>query len=384
MSDASSARRPWLLAGGSGALLLALGLLCARSPALPVEVAVARRAPLRVEVNTNGTVEPVPEAELRVHARVAGRILEIPEPGTRVTTGDVILEIEPGPVAAALASAESEKLAAQESLRAARRTHARVATRAATDAELYEKGALTPQRYAESRARQAEARDRLENLESEVPLRVASLDLRIAELRDQLAATKVVAPFDGTVYRTSYKRGEISEVGAPVLWLADLSQLRVRANVDQVDLGRVAVGQRIRITANAWPHREWSAVVSEIVPHVVVKENRSVSESLALVHPPSDGLVPGMTVDVDIVVADVADVLQVPATAVRRNGGAPFVYVVAGDQARRTPVELGRQSISTVEIIGGVDSETVVVVGHSNGLEDGARIDVQIRDVAAR
>jgi len=384
MSGASSARRSWLLAGGSGALLLFAGFLCARAPALPVEVAVARNAPLRVEVNTNGTVEPVPDAELRVHARVAGRILEITEPGTRVAAGDAILEIESGPVAAALAAAESEKLAAQESLRAARRTHKRVARRAATDAELYDKGALTPQRYAESRAQQDEARDRLENLQSEVPLRVASLDLRIAALRDQLAATTVLAPFDGTVYRTSYKRDELTEVGTPVLWLADLSRLRVRANVDQVDLGRVAVGQTMRISANAWPNREWSAVVSEVVPHVVVKENRSVSESLALVQSPSDGLVPGMTVDVDIVVADFADVLQVPATAVRLDGGIPYVYVVAGDRAKRTRVQLGRQSTATVEIIGGVDAETEVVLGHSSGLEDGARLDIQIRDVAAR
>jgi HlyD family secretion protein len=384
MSAISSVRRSWLLAGGAGALLLFAGLLCARTPALSIEVAVARRAPLRVEVNASGTVEPVPEAELRVHARVAGRILEIPEPGTRVVTGDVVLEIEPGPVAAELASAESEKLAAEESLRAAQRTHTRVSKRAATDAELHAEGALNPHRYAESRAQQAEARERFENLQSEVPLRVASLDLRIAELRAQLAATKVLAPFDGTVYRTSYKQDEISEVGAPVLWLADLSRLRIRANVDQVDLGRVSVGQQRRITANAWPDREWSAIGAEIVPYVVVKENRSVSESLALVQPPSEGLIPGMTVDVDILVADVADALQVPAMAVHRGDGAPFVYTVVGDHARRTPVELGRQGISTVEILGGVEPEARVVVGYSSGLEDGVRLEIRIPDVAAR
>lgn len=384
MSGASSARRSWLVAGGSVALLLFTGLLCARVPALPVEVAVARRAPLRVEVHTNGTVEPVPDGEFRVHSRVSGRILEIPEPGSRVAAGDLILEIESGPVAAALAAAESEKLAAEESLRAARRTQKRIAKRAATDAELYEKGALTPQRYAESRAQADEASDRLENLQREVPLRVASLELRIAELREQLASTRVLAPFAGTVYRTSYKRDEITEIGAAVLWLADLARLRVRANVDQVDLGRVAVGQRMRISANAWPDREWSARVSEIVPHVVVKDNRSVSESLALVEPPTEGLVPGMTVDVDIVVANFADVLQVPATAVRRSDGVSFVYVVAGNEAERRPVRIGRQSISTVEIVGGVDPDTEVVLGHANGLEDGARLEIQTRDVAAR
>jgi len=372
------------LAGGSVALLLFTGLVCARSPALPVEVAVARRAPLQVEVHTNGTVEPVPEAEFRVYSRVSGRILEIPEPGTRVAAGDLILEIESGPVAAALAAAESEKLAAEESLRAARRTQKRVAKRTATDAELYEKGALTPQRYAESRAQADEADERLENLQREVPLRVASLALRIEELSTQLASTRVLAPFDGTVYRTAYKRDEVAESGTPVLWLADLARLRVRANVDQVDLGRVTVGQPMRISANAWPNRQWSARVSEIVPHVVVKDNRSVSESLALVEPPTEGLVPGMTVDVDIVIADIADVLQVPATAVRRSGGVPFVYVVAGNAAERRPVRIGRQSVSTVEIVGGVEPETEVVLGHAAGLADGARLEIQTRDVAAR
>ena len=92
MSNVSSARKSWLIAGGSGALLLLAGLLCARAPALPVDVATARHAPLRVEVNTNGTVEPVPEAELRVHARVAGRILEIIEPGTPYDERQVVAD----------------------------------------------------------------------------------------------------------------------------------------------------------------------------------------------------------------------------------------------------------------------------------------------------
>lgn len=376
--------KPWLVAGGSGVLLLALGLWCARSPAIPVEAAAARRAPLRVEVNTNGTIEPLPEAELRVHARLEGRVLEIPEPGTRVEAGDVILKIDEAPVAAALASAESERLQAEESLSAARRTFELVKRRAATNAELYEKGALTPQRHAESQAELAEAAERLANLEREVPLRIASLDLRIKELGEQLVGASVTAPFSGTVYRTELKKGQIARVGEPVLWLADLSRLRVRANVDQVDLGRVAPGQRMHITSNAWPHRSWTAIVSELVPHVVVKQNRSVSEGLALVDPPTDGLVPGMTVDVDIVVDEVDEALQVPAAAVFSEDGAPFVYVVAGGRAHRTPVELGRSSVQAVEIVGGLDADDTVVLTSPNGMRDGSRVDVELRDVAAR
>jgi len=376
--------RPRLIAGGCGALLLLLGMWCARTPAIPVESALVRRAPLRVEVNTNGTVEPLPDAELRVHARLEGRIVEIPEPGTRVEAGDVVLQLDAVPVASALAAAESERLAAEEALRTARSSHELIERRAATDQELFAQGALTAQRRAETQAQLEEATERLRNLEREVPLRLGSLDLHVAELKEQLEATRVVAPFAGTVYRTEFKKGEIVRVGDPILWLANLASLRVRANVDQVDLGRVRVGQRVEISSNAYPDRSWSATIAELVPHVVVKENRSVSEGLALVEPPTDGLVPGMTVDVDIVVAEVPDALQVPASAVHNADGIAYVYRVAGGRVQQTPVVLGRASVNAVEILSGLEPEAQVVLGTSNGLSDGSRVEARLQDVAAR
>jgi RND family efflux transporter MFP subunit len=376
--------RPWLAGLGAGIGLLLAGLWCAQTPPIPVQVATAQHGPLRVEVNTNGKIEPLPDAELRVHARLEARILEIPEPGTRVAAGDVIVKLDAGPVTAELAAAESEHLAATEALRVARDTYERVRRREATDRQLFEQGALTQQRHAESQASLEEARARRDNLEREVPLRAASLQLQIQELRAQRDAATVTAPFEGTVYRTSFKKGEIVRIGDPILWLADLSKLRVRTNVDQVDLGRVRPGQRIRITSNAYPKRSWSAVVSELVPHVVVVDNRSVSEGLALVQPPTGGLVPGMNVDVDIIVDEVSDALRVPATAVYSADGAPFVYRVARGRVQRTPVVLGRSSVTAVEILDGLEVDDVVVAVTTNGLSDGSRVDAENRDVAAR
>jgi RND family efflux transporter MFP subunit len=376
--------RPWLIALGSGITLLFLGLWCSRSPVLVLETVAVREAPLQVEVNTNGKVEPLPEAEVRVHARLEGRITEIPEPGTALEVGAVMLRIDAGPVSAELAAAESERLAALESLRAARNAFERTRRRAATNQDLFEQGALTRQRHDESRAALEESRARLGNLQREVPLRVASLDLRIQELAAQRHAASVEAPFSGTVYRTAFKKGALVRVGDPVLWFADLSRLRVRANVDQVDLGRVRSGQRMRVTSNAYPDQSWSAIVSELVPHVVVKDNRSVSEGLALVEPPTDGLVPGMTVDVDIVVDDAPDALQIPAGAVHSADGTAFVYRIADGRVRRAPVTLGRSSVSAVEILEGLERNDRVVVGASNGLRDGSRVETRVPDVAAR
>jgi HlyD family secretion protein len=384
MTEARITSRPWLLAGGAVALTVAATLWCARAPAIDVDAILAQRAPLRVEVNTNGTVEVVPDAELRLHARLDGRILEIPEPGTRVAEGDTILRIDSDLAASELAATESELLAAQESLRAARRELELVSKRAETDDELFGKGALTSQRHAEGQAVLREARETLQNLRSEVPLREASLQHRIAQLRAQVEASTVIAPFEGTVYRTEFKRGEMVRLGDPILWVADLGRLRVRTNIDQVDLGRVRAGQGMRVTSNAFPDRSWQAVVTELVPHVVVKDNRSVIEGLAAVQPPIEGLVPGMTVDVDIVVEDVADALQVPPTAVYTADGDPYVYKVAGGRAERTPVILGRSSVQAVEIVAGLEPDDRVIVSTSNGLADGSRVEAHLRDVAAR
>jgi HlyD family secretion protein len=217
-------------------------------------------------------------------------------------------------------------------------------------------------------------------LQEEVPLRVASLELRIEELEAQQASAEVRAPFDGTVYRTVRRKGEAVKVGDPILWIADLERLRVRANIDQVDLGRVKVEQRVRISSNAFPDRSWSGLVSELIPHVVVRESRSISEGLARVEPPTEGLVPGMSVDVEIVVAESASALQVPAEAVFVTDGTPHVFRIQKGHARRLPVTLGLETVGAVEVVEGLEPEDRVVLGPLNGLRDGDRVEARMRD----
>ena len=135
-----------------------------RSPALPVEAAAVERGVLALRVTTNGKVEPVQEAEVR--ARLDGRIVEIPEPGTSVSEGDVILRIDAGPVSSELAKAQSERLAALESMRAARSKLRRQRQITATDDRLFEEGAIAKERHAESRAALREAQARVAYLES--------------------------------------------------------------------------------------------------------------------------------------------------------------------------------------------------------------------------
>lgn len=372
-------RALWLLP-----ILLALVTVrawCGRTAPPAVQTVAARRAPLRVLVSTNGKIEPVDD--IAVRARLDGRVVRIPDPGKVVASGDEMVRLDDGPVAGQLAGAESERLAALEGLRAARATAAQRAERLATDRGLQRQGALTREVLVESERAAAEAAAQAANLEREVPLRVAALDQRIAELRAQREASVVRAPFAGTIYRTQAKAGEMVRLGDPLLWLADLEHLRVRANVDQVDLGRVRPGQPVRVTANAFPGRVWQGTVSEVVPNVVVKESRAVAEGLARLDPPTDGLVPGMTVDVEIVVAEAADALQVPAEAVQTQGRETFVYRVDGRRLHKVAVRTGLTSVSAAAISEGLDEGALVVVGPVEALVDGMRVTPERRDAAA-
>jgi hypothetical protein len=77
-----------------------------------------------------------------------------------------------------------------------------------------------------------------------------------------------------------------------------------------------------------------------VIPHVVVRESRSISEGLARVEPPTEGLVPGMSVDVEIVVAEAERALQIPAEAVFTGTRSPACF--ASRSARRSPVKQSR------------------------------------------
>jgi RND family efflux transporter MFP subunit len=343
-----------------------------------VQAAVVQRGPLVIEVSTNGTVEPIDDFEVR--ARVDARIVAIPDAGKVFRKGEDVIRLDVGVVPAELEAARSERLASLEALRAARDALARARQTFATEEELFKGGALTQGLYKESKALLREAEAKAEALEHEVPLRVASLELRIAELERKQEAAIIRAPFDGAVYKTAAKKGQKVEVGDPLLSMADLEHLRVRTNVDQVDLGKVREGQPIRVLSNAHPGRVWTGNVTELIPNVQIKQNRSIAEALAEVEPPVAGLVPGMTVDVDIIVAEVDSVLQIPAEAISNDGKGTFVYKIEGDHVRATLVELGLTSVTTAEITAGLDEGDRVVRGPLTDLQDGMRVEARETD----
>jgi len=359
-------------------LLLFIPALWTRAKPPLVRVAEVRRGTLVIRVSTNGTVEPIDDHEVR--ARLDARVLEIPDPGASIRKDMVLVRFDAGPVASELEAARAERLSTLESLRAARSGLDAARRRFDTDDDLHAKAALTTEKWRESRLVLEEAKANAQFLEKDVPVRIRALDLRIQGLEEQKSGSAITAADDGTVYRTEVKKGEMVRIGNPVLRYADLSRLRVRTNVDQVDLGKVREDQDVRVLSNAYPGREWMARITEIIPNVTMKENRSVAEALAEITSAVEGLLPGMTVDAEIIAEQKRDALQVPAEAVFDTGRGQFVYKLSRKKVHKAPVQVGLASPTTAEITAGLEPGETVVLGPVPGIADGMRVEVQKED----
>ncbi|HET7039852.1 MAG TPA: efflux RND transporter periplasmic adaptor subunit, partial [Gemmatimonadales bacterium] len=154
--------------------------------------------------------------------------------------------------------------------------------------------------------------------------------------------------------------------GTELFTIADLSTLRVKAAVNEVDIGKVARGDTVRITVDAFPGDTATGVVRLVPPAARQQERIRVFDVEILVTGGHRILRPGMTANVRIAGPVREDAVRVPVEAVFYLEGKPVVYQVGAGQPQATPVVLGLSDLSYVEILEGVSP------GDSVALEDPA------------
>jgi HlyD family secretion protein len=151
----------------------------------------------------------------------------------------------------------------------------------------------------------------------------------------------------------SVERGTVAAPGKALLVLAPAGDLQLVLQVDERNLGKIAVGQKAVASADAYPDRHFSATISYINPGIDITR-ASVEVKLKVDDPPAF-LRQDMTVSVDISVAQNDDALVLPARSVRDAlSGAPWVLGVRNGRAYKQPVRLGLQGSAQVEVIDGL------------------------------
>jgi HlyD family secretion protein len=205
---------------------------------------------------------------------------------------------------------------------------------------------------------------------SQTLLNQARANLDTAESR--LGYATIAAPRDGVLITRNVERGTVVQPGKALMVLAPSGELQLVLQIDERNLGRIALGQNALASADAYPDRRFAAVVSYINPGIDISR-ASVEVKLAVSDPP-DYLRQDMTVSVDIEVAAKADTLELPVRSVHDTlSGQPWVLGIKDGRAAKRPVKLGLRGNSHIEILEGI-SENDVAIPLNSGVLTGQRI----------
>jgi len=190
--------------------------------------------------------------------------------------------------------------------------------------------------------------------------------LNLESARLAVENMQLTAPLAGTVTKVSATAGQT--VGAtPIISLATLDQLLARFYVEEADLGKVAPGDRVNFTFEAFPDQVIGGKVLRLEPTLAAVDGTAAAVVWASIDPGDEiTLISGMAVDVEVVANESKGALLVPAQALRELApGSYAVFVVQPDgQLKLTPVEVGLKDFANAEILSGLQAGDVVSTGN--------------------
>jgi HlyD family secretion protein len=322
-------KKGMILAGVVVAAVAAFAYWRLRPPEPPTFVqAAVTRADVEQKVTATGKL--VPLDKVLVGTETSGRIARVlVDFNTPVKRGDLLAQIDPEKLTArvqqlqaAVDAAQNEAKYQQSQLERAQRLVASGAS-VATDLETAEYRAVAAQ----------------------TSLRRAQSELSQAQV--DLANAKIRSPIDGIVLDRAVEEGQTvaASLNAPTLFTIarNLVAMEIEAEIDEADIGKVAVGQKVRFRVDAYPDRPYEGAVKQVRLSPVTVAN--VVTYTALVSAPNAdrSLVPGMTANLEILIRSVPNALTIPMQALRFQptllAGAP-----EGPDSRKAPAQSGRRN----------------------------------------
>ncbi len=360
-----SRRRAWLLS--LLPLLAAAALLYAWQPWQPSEsgpryrLAKLERGPLSAAVSASGTLSAL--VTVQVGSQISGQIQEIRvDFNSEVKKDQIIARLDPDTFESRVAQAEADLNAAESAAEVARgnlvvrQAEVGKAQIALADAErnLERKRALVKQNFisaAELDGAQAAldtAREQLNLVRADLAVtqaqvgsaraQVSQRQAGLQQARLDLGRTIIRSPVDGVVISRNIDVGQTvaASFQAPVLFTIarDLRQMEVNVAVDEADVGRVATGQKLRFTVDAFPGERFAGQVTQIRKSPVTNNNVVTYSVMARVDNPDLKLLPGMTASARILTEERQDALKLPNEALRfrpvQADGTPVKLEVRG------------------------------------------------------
>ena len=404
----------------AGVLAYVLIEFSGRKPIPKVSAVTPMRENLVSSISSNGKVEPIAPYVMRAQLDTFVEQVRATE-GQAVKKGQVILELDVKDAAAKLSEAKGKFLKAQDDLRAARaggradeaarasgdlakiqaerdrlqKNHdvlqRLIAQQAATQEELAANDlALTKAKAEVTRLTAAKQEfDRGVKLDTDqAGLKVAQSQSEVAALEEKVRQGRITAPADGTLYSLPVKAGDYVKLGDLLAEMADLHRVRVRAFIDEPELGALEANAPVKITWDALPSRTWAGRTEMIPKQVVPHGTRSVGELLCAVNNDKLELLPNINVNVSINSRERIGVLSVPRGAVAAEGGRRYVFVVKRSQLgvgkstlEKREIHVGIADATNYEVVSGLKEDDLVALPGDVDLRDGMTVTVITTEV---
>jgi multidrug efflux pump subunit AcrA (membrane-fusion protein) len=365
-----------------------------------VEIADVKRLSFERVVRSSGSLEPRHEASLR--ALVSGPLVAIHvDIGDRVSPGQVLCETRPIESKLALRSAEaaldtaranlSDLLAWQRNeeiqiLKAevtrASAEYERLAKDSQRATSVFERGAISESELQAARTAAESAKALLEvaqerlrvaesgPTEEEIEIargRVKETEAAVARARQNLADTRLRAPYAAVITRRSLKTGDYANRGDPVLELADISYLEAETRVPERYARQIETGIPVIVRVDTLGVERKGEVVA--VSGAIEPATRSFLVKVGIDNA-DHFLKAGVFCTCDFQLPPLQDALAVPHVAVQHIEGSSYVWVEEAGRVHRVNVTLGVRNDGYVQVLGGLDGHERVVIAGAGALSE--------------
>lgn len=392
--------RKWWIIGGALILVVVLAgvLVAAKSGGTKIEsskLAKVEKGDLAKSVVATGKIEPITKVEIKSKASGIVKKLYV-DAGDKVKAGQVLAELDREEIEANVRASEAQLQSSEANLTAAQAE----LKRSQVDAEgpdipmlkrAYERAVKMAKEGVVSQAdldnaqkaydlavnKQNVARAVLTVDKAKVSQAAADVQRQranLAQLREQLSYTTIVAPIDGIVLSRDVEVGDavssilvLGSSATLVMTLGDTNEVYVKGKVDESDIGKVYLGQPARIKVESFKDKTFTGKVTKISPMGVEKDNVTTFEVRVSINNPGGELKAAMTANAEIILEEHKNVLMVPEGAI--------IY----DRDKKTSVEVpdpkGKDGKSKVAIQVGISNGAKTEI--TAGLNEGQQVVLQ-------
>jgi HlyD family secretion protein len=332
------------------------------------------RGIFQVVVSANGIVKPIDRIEIK--SKASGQIEELPVvEGDFVQRGDLISRLDQKDERAEVAQTQADLDIAKAELKQAQSMFDR-------RNQLFQDNLISE-----------EEQDQIELSLAVAKGKLVQATTALERAKERLNESIVRAPINGVILQKYVEKGQIiasgvSNVGGgtPIVDIADMSSVYIETGIDEIDIGKIQLGQSAVVVAEAYPELKFNGTIIRIAPEAKIEQNVTLFDVIVEVGNTDGKLKSGMNTDIEISIVNRENVLLIPTIALQALTEAEaqlnerVVLLKQGSEFVPHKVKIGLSNFKQTEILSGLTEGSILGVPMTSRLkEENERLEERIR-----